>query len=239
MKLKWVREIEKWKINRDLTVGYAEGSTFPDTDIVVINYDIAQKNIDKIRTINWDLVITDEAHNLKNPEAQRTQAILGDLDSFEGLGPIPMNKNGQLVHLTGTPKPNRVAELWPLLTSSRPDIWGRGPEARQAFLNRYEPPILIQREVQSKFKGGKPRKIIVPMPGKPIRELELQMRMGSRGTLHSADYRRVVEAACEPGPHGQLDMEMDEVYAAVRYHMAAKEKWPQISWVSRTSSAPP
>ncbi|WP_027234352.1 strawberry notch C-terminal domain-containing protein [Leisingera caerulea] len=43
--------------------------------------------------------------------------------------------------------------------------------------------------------------------------------MGSRGTLHSADYRRVVEAACEPGPHGQLDMEMDEVYAAVRYHM--------------------
>lgn len=183
MKLKWVREIEKWKINRDLTVGYAEGSTFPDTDVVVINYDIAQKNIDKIRAIDWDLVITDEAHNLKNPEAQRTQAILGDLDSFEGLGPIPMNKNGQLVHLTGTPKPNRVAELWPLLTSSRPDIWGRGPEARQAFLNRYEPPILIQREVQSKFEGGKPRKIIVPMPGKPIRELELQMRMRGSGSF--------------------------------------------------------
>ena len=183
MKLKWCREVDKWKINQDLSVSYAEGKTFPDTDIVVINYDIAQKNIDNIRAIKWDLVLTDEAHNLKNPEAQRTQAILGDLESFEGLGPIPMTPTGQLVHLTGTPKPNRVAELWPLLTSSRPDIWGRGPEARQAFLNRYEPPFLIQREVPSKFSNGKPRTIIVPLNGKPIRELELQMRMRGSGSF--------------------------------------------------------
>ncbi|MBW3243399.1 hypothetical protein KUV57_12065 [Epibacterium sp. DP7N7-1] len=183
MKLKWCREVEKWKINSDLTVGFAEGKTFPDTDIVVINYDIAQKNIEKIRSIDWDLILTDEAHNLKNLEAQRTQAILGDLESFDGLGPLPMAPNGQLVHLTGTPKPNRVAELWPLLTSSRPDIWGTGPEARQAFLNRYEPPFLIQREVPSKFKNGKPRTIIVPMNGKPIRELELQMRMRGTGSF--------------------------------------------------------
>lgn len=183
MKLKWVREIEKWKVNKDLSVGFAEGKSFPDTDIVVINYDIAQKNIDKIRDVEWDLVITDEAHNLKNPEAQRTQAVLGDLESFDGLGPIPLNEGGQLVHLTGTPKPNRVAELWPLLTSSRPDIWGRGPDARQAFINRYEPPVLIQREVPSKFRQGDTYKQICAIPGKAIRELELQMRLRGSGSF--------------------------------------------------------
>lgn len=183
MKLKWVREIEKWKVNQDLTVGYAEGPNFPDTDIVVINYDIAKKNSDKFRGIDWDLVITDEAHSLKNPEAQRTHAILGDLDNFEDLGPIPLAPGGQIIHLTGTPKPSRLSELWPLLTSSRPDIWGRGSEARQAFLNRYEPPILIQREVRSKFRNGQPRKIIAAMPGKPVRELELQMRLRGTGSF--------------------------------------------------------
>ncbi|WP_411839609.1 DEAD/DEAH box helicase [Paracoccus sp. ME4] len=183
MRLKWVREIEKWKINRELTVGHAEGSKFPDTDIVVINYDIAKRHIGAIREIEWDLIVTDEAHNLKNPDAQRTQAILGDLESFEGLGPIGMSANGQLVHLTGTPKPNRIAELWPLLTSSRPDLWGRGPAARQAFVDRYEPPILIKREIPSKYKNGKSREVIIPMPGKPMRELELQMRLRGSGSF--------------------------------------------------------
>ncbi|MCW3782982.1 DEAD/DEAH box helicase [Defluviimonas salinarum] len=182
MRLKWVREIEKWKIDTSLSVGHAEGSTFPDTDVVVINYDIAKRHIETIRGIAWDLVVTDEAHNLKNLEAQRTQAILGDLDSIEGLGPVPMTKGGQIVHLTGTPKPNRVSELWPLLTSSRPDIWGRGPEARQAFLNRYEPPVLIKKKMPSKYGRGE-REIIIPMPGKPQRELELQLRLRGSGSF--------------------------------------------------------
>jgi SNF2 family DNA or RNA helicase len=183
MRLKWVREIEKWKINDQLTVSHAEGPVFPDTDIVVINYDIAKRHIETIRGIAWDLIVTDEAHNLKNPEAQRTRAILGDLDSFDGLGPIGMTPKGQMVHLTGTPKPNRIAELWPLLTTSRPDLWGRGPVARQAFIDRYEPPFLIRREVPSKYKRGAPREIIVPMPSKPQRELELQMRLRGSGSF--------------------------------------------------------
>lgn len=183
MRLKWVREIEKWKINQDLTVGHAEGSNWPDTDIVVINYDIAGRHADKFRGINWDLVLTDEAHNLKNHEAQRTQAVLGNVLDPEELAMIPLAEGGQIVHLTGTPKPNRIFELWPLLSSSRPDLWGVGPEARQVFLDRYEPPFLIKKKMPSKFRGGQEREIIIPLPGKPIRELELQMRLRGSGSF--------------------------------------------------------
>lgn len=184
MRLKWVQEVEKWKVNPDLTVNHAEGNKFPDTDIVVINYDIASRHWDKIHAQEWDLVFADEAHNMKNEEAQRTQAILGTLskdpEDADFTKMVPLKEGGILVHLTGTPKPNRIAELWPLLTSTRPDIWGRGPEDRQAFLNRYEPPTLIEK---SQTRNGRTFKTIIPLPGKPIRELELQMRLRASGSF--------------------------------------------------------
>ncbi|MCE6959247.1 DEAD/DEAH box helicase [Cereibacter sphaeroides] len=180
MRLKWVREINKWKLNQGLTVGHAEGKDWPDTDVVVINYDIVKNHVDRIRATDWNLVLADEAHNLKNEEAIRTQSILGDLLTERGEGMIPLAPGGQLVHLTGTPKPNRVSELWPLLTSSRPDLWGRGPAARQAFLNRYEPPVLIKKKMR---RGSREYEIIIPMPGKPVRELELQLRLRGSGSF--------------------------------------------------------
>ena len=180
MKIKWTREIDKWMVNRGLSVGYAEGSEFPETNVVVINYDILQKNIEKLRGRNWDLILTDEAHNLKNEEAQRTKAVLGDLLDLNGERMLPMADRGQLVHLTGTPKPNRVSELWPLLTSSRPDLWGRGPKAREIFLNRYQPPVLIKKKMR---RGNREVEMIIPMDGKPTRETELQLRLRGSGSF--------------------------------------------------------
>lgn len=179
MRLKWAREIEKWQTS-DRSVGVAEGPNFPDTDVVVINYDILQKNIDKLRARNWDVILTDEAHNLKNEEAQRTKAVLGDVLDPEAEEMLPISRKGQLVHLTGTPKPNRVSELWTLLTSSRPDLWGRGAKAREVFLNRYQPPVLIKQKMR---RGNREFESIIPMQGKPIRETELQLRLRGSGSF--------------------------------------------------------
>lgn len=183
MRIKWGQEIEKWKVDPDKTIGIAESSTFPKTDICIINYDILGKNIAAIRAVKWDLIFCDEAHNLKNPEAQRTQAVLGDLLGPTGVKQIPLSEEGSMVHLTGTPKPNRIDELWPLISSTRPDIWGSGPEDAKIFQNRYCPPILIKRIIPSKFNYGKEREIIVPMPGKPIRETELHLRLRGSGSF--------------------------------------------------------
>lgn len=183
MRLKWGMEIEKWKVRPDLTVGVAESSNFPDTDVAVINYDILMKNWDALHTQDWDLIICDEAHNLKNHEAQRTQAVLGDLLEKNGAVGLTTTAEGKMIHLTGTPKPNRIEELWPLISSTRPDLWGSGPVDRQIFLNRYCPPHLIQKEMPSKRPGGKPYKMIVPLPGKPIREAELQLRLRGSGSF--------------------------------------------------------
>jgi hypothetical protein len=180
MRIKWAQEIEKWKVDDTLSVGVAEGSNFPDTDICVINYDILQKNIEALRARDWDIIICDEAHNMKNPEAQRTQAVLGDLLEEGGEKGLSLSKGGKLIHLTGTPKPNRIEELWPLISSTRPDIWGSGPEDFEVFKNRYCPPILIKKKMGP---PGRQRDVIIPMNGKPIREMELQLRLRGSGSF--------------------------------------------------------
>lgn len=55
----------------------------------------------------WDLVIADEAHFAKNPEAQRTSLVYGK----SGVG---WNTN-RMWALTGTPAPNHAGEMWPML----------------------------------------------------------------------------------------------------------------------------
>lgn len=181
MRLKWVREIEKWKINEDLTVGHAEGDVFPDTDIVVINYDIVDRHKEKLRARKWDLVLGDEGQNMKNPEAKRTLAMLGDVTGVDpAIKAVPLAKGGQLLIMSGTPKPNRISDLWPLLTATRPDIWGSGPEAHRAFLNRYQPPFLIRKKMR---RGNREYEITVPLPGEPLREMELQLRMRGSGSF--------------------------------------------------------
>lgn len=72
----------------------------------------------------FDLVIADESHFTKNPEAERTKALIG---------------KGGLIHaaermwfLTGTPMPNHPGELWAILFTT-----GRTKLSYDAFCRRY------------------------------------------------------------------------------------------------------
>lgn len=77
LKLNWLKELKRWLV-RPMTIGVAEGGVFPDADIVIINFDIVARHRAAIDAIEWDTLIVDEAHYLKNPKAQRTRAVLGD-----------------------------------------------------------------------------------------------------------------------------------------------------------------
>lgn len=181
MKLKWVREMEKWLVKKDFSIDYAEGNSLPETDIVVINYDILDRHKEALRERAWDVILVDEAHNLQNPEAKRTNAAFGDVINLDPeIPPLRLAKGGIILPMTGTPKPNKVSGLWPLLTMTRPDIWGRGADAYKAFIDRYQPPKLIRKEIK---RGSKTFMMTIPLAGEPIRELELQLRMRGSGSF--------------------------------------------------------
>jgi SNF2 family DNA or RNA helicase len=80
LKINWKREIENYS---DRSIFIAEGKQFStEHDFVIINYDIIKnfhdakkKDESQILGANFDLVIIDEAHYIKNAQAQRTKLI--------------------------------------------------------------------------------------------------------------------------------------------------------------------
>lgn len=132
IKINWERELTKW-LTRDMSVGIANGGSLPNTDVVVINYDILKKHIDSIRTINWDLLIVDECHLIKNPKAQRTVLVLGrwDRDPAKLVPAIPAKRR---IFMTGTPIVNKPIELFPLLKALDPFGLGKN---RMTYAKRY------------------------------------------------------------------------------------------------------
>ena len=120
LKLNWKREFEKWDV-KGLSVGYAEGPFFPDTDVVIINYDILQEHSEKVHSTIFDLLIVDEAHYLKNPKTIRCQQVFGN----NGVGGIQAKRK---LFLTGTPIPNRPAEGYTLFHNLAPETFGSYPD---------------------------------------------------------------------------------------------------------------
>jgi SWI/SNF-related matrix-associated actin-dependent regulator 1 of chromatin subfamily A len=87
----------------------------------VVSYDRAAR--DGWRP-DFDVLILDEAHYLKNHKAKRTKAIFGP--KCDGVGGL-VEKARHVFCLTGTPTPNNPSELWPMLRAVMPEtICGPG-----------------------------------------------------------------------------------------------------------------
>ena len=68
---------------------------------------------------DWDVVLIDEGHYLKNSQAQRTKAIYGIKTD---LVKTPLEFAERVWVLTGTPVLNHPAEFWTHLHALRPDL---------------------------------------------------------------------------------------------------------------------
>lgn len=134
-KINWRNEWRLWDV-KELSVGVADAQTgIPNTDVVIINFDIVMKFHRELTAITWDLMIVDECHKVKNPEALRTKHILGNpkpskkKDKTTGkmvpVPPIPAINARRRVFLTGTPILNRPVELWTLIHNLDPNGLGK------------------------------------------------------------------------------------------------------------------
>lgn len=110
LKINWKREIENYS---DRSIFISEGKSFStEHDFVIINYDIIKnfhdtkkKDESQVISANFDLVVVDEAHYIKNPTAQRTK-LINDI----------ANRVDRLWLLTGTPMTSRPIDYFNLLS---------------------------------------------------------------------------------------------------------------------------
>lgn len=156
LKLNWRNEVRKWVLDG---LGHSVVVTkdkWPGTigaSFVITNYDVLHKFAKEIRQIEWDYVIVDEAHALKNESTRRTTFALGGVAKIHDrqviVSPIKARK---WVFLTGTPMENaKAGEMFPLIEKCDPH--GMGAD-RAKFIARYQKTDEYLEELQTRMRAA-------------------------------------------------------------------------------------
>jgi SWI/SNF-related matrix-associated actin-dependent regulator 1 of chromatin subfamily A len=153
LRLNWDRESKKW-LTREFNIFVVEETkdVIPDTaTMVIVNYELIRgrrrddpngamaPNGKKLRIIqgspihaqlmarNWDILVVDECHRLKDPKSLQAIAVLGSPGNKK-KGEVPVrglkDQAGRNLFMTGTPFLNRPVEMHPILAALAPEEFG-------------------------------------------------------------------------------------------------------------------
>ena len=122
----WKQHFEDWDPRGISIIDFRKFNTEPvDLEcVLILGYDMLSRYTDLLLLFDWDLLICDESHYLKSPEAKRTWAVYGT----QGL----VRQAKRVWCLTGTPMPNNPAELWTMLYT-----FGTTRLSYADFINQY------------------------------------------------------------------------------------------------------
>ncbi len=127
LKLNWLRELERWLPARSVHVLSGNGGEAPPSaEVTIVNYDIVAARLTQLCALHPRALVVDESHYCKNAAAKRTQAVA------RLAATVP--SDGFVFALTGTPVPNRPAELISQLRIiGRLEDFGSGARFGQRF----------------------------------------------------------------------------------------------------------
>ena len=158
----WIREIKKFCPELKTLKHQGARRTGRPTDlaghdVVIISYDTAVRDLSLLKMIKWNVIILDEAQNIRNPDALRTKSIK------------QIRRNTALA-VTGTPIENRLRDLWSIMDFVAPGYLGE----RCDFETRYsedmeaaailEPlvsPLMLRRRIDD-VASDLPERIDIP-----------------------------------------------------------------------------
>ncbi|MDF5707081.1 MAG: DEAD/DEAH box helicase [Nostoc sp. S4] len=189
----WEREVKKFAPSLKVLQYHgdkrAKGKAFIEVtkkhDLVITSYSLIHRDIKSLESVNWQIIVLDEAQNVKNSEAKQSKAVRQLAATFR-------------IALTGTPVENRLQELWSILDFLNPGYLGN----RQFFQRRFAMPIekygdtaslsqlrsLVQPFILRRLKSD--RQIIQDLPEKQ----EMTVFCGLTAD-QAALYQQVVEAS--------------------------------------------
>ncbi|MEH2392395.1 MAG: DEAD/DEAH box helicase [Nostoc sp.] len=187
----WEREVNKFAPSLKILQYHGDkrpkGKAFLEAvknhDLIVTSYSLLYRDIKSLQSVSWQIIVLDEAQNVKNPEAKQSKAVRQLEATFR-------------IALTGTPVENRLQELWSILDFLNPGYLGN----RQFFQRRFAMPIekygdtaslnqlrsLVQPFILRRLKSD--RDIIQDLPDKQ----EMTVFCGLTGE-QAALYQQVVE----------------------------------------------
>jgi SNF2 family DNA or RNA helicase len=128
----WQKEVSKFAPTLKVLEYHGDkrpqGKAFTETvnkhDLVITSYALIHRDIKLLKTVEWQIIVLDEAQNIKNSESKQSQAVRQLETTFR-------------IALTGTPVENRLQELWSILDFLNPGYLGN----KQFFQRRFAMPI--------------------------------------------------------------------------------------------------
>ena len=119
----WRRAVKDWLDDHAEIVGVDKAHK----PIKIVSWDqIRQPKVyAELINMSFDVAILDEDHRAKNPETKTAQAVYGKFNKWgdrvaDGL----VTKIPRVWHLTGTPCPHDLGDMWCRLRSSAPHLLG-------------------------------------------------------------------------------------------------------------------
>jgi ERCC4-related helicase len=120
------------KVVRDQERTNKSAKPFERTDaVVIVSYEFADKKIDSIGTIQWSLVVIDEAHRLRNVHRKSGSARAKRLKQALGGESGPFR-----VLLTATPLQNSLLELYGLVSIVDEHVFGDEAAFKANYVGR-------------------------------------------------------------------------------------------------------
>lgn len=125
--INWQIEIDKFtpNITSHIYHGTERIINNYDFDILITSYGIVRQDFELLNKINWNLIIIDEAQNIKNPSTQQTRAV-------KSL------KSKNKIALTGTPIENNLSEYWSIFDFVNHGYLGKLSDFRKTYINAIE-----------------------------------------------------------------------------------------------------
>jgi SNF2 family DNA or RNA helicase len=150
IRLQWEQAIRYWTTLRDVTtypVLNSRNGINERCNYVIISYDLTRSEHlhEFLCRQHYDLMVIDEAHYLKTPNALRTQALFGSGEQSHHRYVALADRADKVVGLTGTPLPNRPRECY---TISRKFDWGAIDwMSEERFRGRFNPTFFGDEKV--------------------------------------------------------------------------------------------
>lgn len=122
----WMAEVDKFvpHFNAVLLHGQKRKDYYDDaihSDLIITTYGLLQRDLEWLKSIKFNVIILDEAQNIKNARSKTAQAVL------------QLNGNRRLT-LTGTPIENSVMELWSQFNFLMPGFFGSMKEFERDYI---------------------------------------------------------------------------------------------------------
>lgn len=114
VKMNWMGEVKKWT-DLEPTVVHGLKGDYEKAQVTIVNYDVLHARVEELIRDDYDCIVFDECHALKNPKAKRTKAAVR-------LSKWPTVKG--VIALSGTPILNRPIEIFTVLSMLKPSTFG-------------------------------------------------------------------------------------------------------------------